>query len=250
MRAPENTLLAFQLAVEAGADMIETDAHLAHDGTVVLIHDADLARTTNCTGSIGFRNVADLTACDAGYWFTPESAAGHPFRGTGLLVPSLADLFSLLEGLATNVRINVEIKNRPGDVGFDPDDRLAAVLVRQLKALGACSRVIVSSFNPASIDKVKDLDKSIRTAYLCTPRSDLYARTAYAVARGHDALHPHESSLPPRSADRTVRMMHEAGLLVNVWTVNNPQRWRELTEVGVDGIITDDPGGLRAALSA
>ncbi|HUG13728.1 MAG TPA: glycerophosphodiester phosphodiesterase family protein, partial [Thermomicrobiales bacterium] len=144
--APENTLEAFRVAVEAGADMIETDAHLAHDGSIVLIHDAELGRTTNCAGSVSATGMADLRACDAGYWFAFGETRGHPYRGLGLRVPTLDDAFELLESLGCATLVNVEIKNLPGEIGFDPSERLAATLVDRLRALGAIERVIVSSF--------------------------------------------------------------------------------------------------------
>jgi glycerophosphoryl diester phosphodiesterase len=249
--APENTLLAFRLAVEAGAEMIETDAHLARDGSIVLIHDSDLARTTSCNGSVSSRSCADLQACDAGYWFAPNGDKAHPYRGLGLAVPTLIELFALLDEIAPSVLVNVEIKNIPGEIDYDPSERSAARLVACLQRLKATERVVVSSFNPAAIDRVKQEDPSIRTAYICAPWSDLHARTAYAVARGHNALHPHHGTLgSSATAIRMVRMIQQAGLAVNVWTVNDPERMRELAAAGVDGIMSDDPEQLRRVLDS
>lgn len=247
--APENTLLAFRLAIEAGAEMIETDAHLARDGEIVLIHDADLRRTTNCNGSVADLHLAELSACDAGYWFTPRGERRHAFRGLGLAVPRLDDLLDLVRSLEPTVFINVEIKNLPSEIDYDPTNRLARALVKSLDGANAAFNVLVSSFNPDAIDRVKELSPSLRTAYLCGPRADLHARTAYAHARGHDAIHPHHSSLGRgERARRIVDVMHGAGLEVNVWTVNEPQRMLELATAGVDGIITDDPALLRQVL--
>jgi glycerophosphoryl diester phosphodiesterase len=248
--APENTLPAFQHAVEVGAGMIETDARLARDGAIALIHDAELGRTTSCTGPVGERAMGDLGDCDAGYWFMPAGAADFPFRGLGLRVPALRELFAVLDQLESPVLVNVEMKNIPGDIGFDPQDRLATALVGQIHDLEVAGRVIVSSFNPGSIERVKELDASIRTAYLCAPGADMHARAAYASARRHESLHVHESSLRGHTASDTVDMIHACGLEVNVWTVNDAGRWQELAACGVDGIITDDPGGLRRALDS
>ena len=247
--APENTLLAFRLAIEAGAEMIETDAHLARDGEIVLIHDTDLRRTTNCSGSIADLRSADLAACDAGYWFTQMNERRHPFRGIGLCVPRLSDLLALVASLDPTIVVNVEIKNQPDDLSYDPTNRLADRLVELLAETGMSQQVLVSSFNPEAIDRVKSKAPGLRTAYLCSPRADLHARTAYARARGHDAIHPHHSSLTGGDgARRIVDVMHEAGLEVNVWTVNDPQRMLEMAAAGVDGIISDDPGQLRRVL--
>lgn len=247
--APENTLLAFRLAIEAGAEAIETDAHLSRDGDVVLIHDADLRRTTSCSGSVADLRAAELSACDAGYWFMPNGERRHPFRGLGLVVPTLSDLLDLTSALGPAVMLNIEIKNLPDAIDYDPDDRLARRLVELLAGTTAANRVLLSSFNPNAIDRVKARAPAIRTAYLCGPRADLHARIAYARARGHDAIHPHFSSLGNgEGARRIVDVMHEAGLEVSVWTVNDPQRMLEMAAAGVDGIITDDPGQLRQIL--
>jgi glycerophosphoryl diester phosphodiesterase len=96
---------------------------------------------------------------------------------------------------------------------------------------------------------VKTLEPEIRTAYLCGPRADLHAKTAYSRAKDHNAIHPHHSLLMSGDgARRLVDILHEARLEVNVWTVNDPQRMLELAAAGVDGIITDDPGRLREVL--
>lgn len=249
--APENTLLAFQLALEAGAEMIETDAHLTRDAEIALVHDADLARTTDCSGSVSDRRAGELARCDAGYWFAPAGTTGHPFRGRGVTIPTLRDLAALLETAHSPATINVEIKNQPDDLDYDPGERLADRLVAELVALGLVDRVLVSSFNPASIDRVKALDRRVRTAYLCAPWADLHARLAWAVARGHDALHPHHALLGQLpNARRIVELVHAAGLEINVWTVNDPERMRTLAHAGVDGIIADDPGLLRSVLAS
>jgi len=247
--APENSLIAFRLAAESGADMIETDAHLSRDGHVVLIHDADLAQTTNCSGNVADLSAADLALCNTGYWFANDIHNEHPYRALGLGVPTLANMFDTIDDVNPSMYVNIEIKNLPEEMDYDPTDRLTSRLVGQLRALGVIDRIIVSSFNPESIDRIKALDPSIRTAYLCAPWSDIHARTAYAVARGHDALHPHHSLLGRLPTARNiVAMVHQAGLEMNVWTVNDPERMRELAAAGVDGIMTDDPERLKKVL--
>src|SRR5512139_238892 len=89
--APENTLVAFDAGLAAGADGIELDVRLSRDGVPVLMHDPTLERTTNGSGPVGDRTAADLAALDAGYHF--ERGGGFPFRGTGVSVPTLRDVF-------------------------------------------------------------------------------------------------------------------------------------------------------------
>lgn len=246
--APENTLLAFRLAIEAGAGMIETDARLSSDGEVMLLHDADLQRTTSCTGSVAEWHSRDLATCDAGYWFAPAGQPNYPYRGVGLAVPRLADLIELTKLLNRAVRLNVEIKIPSGEIDdstYRPVDRV----VDTLRATHTIGNVLVSSFSREAIARVKALEPTIRTAYICGPLADLRETTAAVQGDGHDAIHPHHSLLMSGdTAKRLVDVMHEAGLELNVWTVNDPQRMLELAAAEVDGIITDDPGRLRKVL--
>lgn len=248
---PENTLLSFRLAVEAGVDQIETDARLTADGEIVLLHDQDLARTTDGEGWVGAHTLAELRALDAGYWFTPHGSVKHPFRGLGLRVPTLDELFGLLGDIAPHVLVNIELKNAPNDAGYDPTNRLARRLAENLRVDDAVARVVVSSFNPAAIDCVKHLEPRVRTVYLAGPKADPCAELAYAVARGYNALHLQHTLLSPESrARRLVAAAHRAGIIVNVWTVNDEARMRELVALGVDGIMSDDPQRLCAVLDA
>ncbi len=247
--APENTLLAFRLAIEAGAEMIETDAHLTRDGIVSLIHDDDLRRTTNCRGNISSMKSSALAVCDAGYWFVPQGERRHPYRGIGLTIPTITDLLDLVESMDTNVELNIEIKRLDEEFEVYRSIRLAELLITLVSGRDMTGQVLLSSFDRGAIDHVKSVAPTIRTAYICGPHGDIHAQIAYARARRHSAIHPHHSALGTGDgARRIVDVVHGSGLDINVWTVNEPQRMQELTSAGVDGIITDDPGLLRAVL--
>jgi glycerophosphoryl diester phosphodiesterase len=249
--APENTLLAFRRAAEAGAWMIETDAHLAQSGQVVLIHDAELARTTDCAGLVSDLTIDDLACCDAGFWFSTANEPGYPFRGQGLTIPTLAETFALLDVISPALRVNVELKAPSSSDDAARIHQLADAVVDEVIALGVVERTLVSSFNMAAIDRVKVRDRTIRTAFLCGASANLRAATALSVAHGHDALHPHHSLLGTTAAARdVVQVIRQEGLEVNVWTVNEPERMRDLAQAGVDGIISDDPARLRAVLES
>lgn len=249
MIAPENTMLAFRYAIEAGAEMIETDARLTSDGEVVLIHDADLRRTTSCSGSVSGVLASELAVCDAGHWFTGGAEQRYPFRGLGLDVPRLADLLNLVGAVNSTVFVNIELKNLPNEIDYDPTNRIATRTVTLVLDLGVVERVLVSSFNLDAIDRVKELESPVKTACVCGPGADLHARIGNVRARGHDAIHPHHSSIGVGDGARQiVDAMHGAGLEVNVWTVNDDQRMLEVAQAGVDGIITDNPERLRHLL--
>lgn len=247
--APENTMLAFTLAVESGAEMIETDAQLSRDGEIVLIHDADLGRTTNYTGRVADWSASEMEACDAGYWFSVDEDGRRPFRGLGLVAPRLAELLDFADAANRNVFINIELKSRPGEIDFDRAGSLARQVVNGVRDHDAVARVLVSSFNLDAIDCVKELEPAIETSWVCGLGADLRTVTSQACARGHSAIHPHHSSIGSGDgALRVVDAMHAAGLAVNVWTVNDAQRMLELALAGVDGIITDSPASLRCVL--
>jgi glycerophosphoryl diester phosphodiesterase len=141
--------------------------------------------------------------------------------------------------------VNVEIKNLPHQPGFDPDDRAAAVLVELLAARGA-DRVLVSSFNLTTVDRVRALAPALPTGWLVVG-ADVGAALARAADHGHRALHPDVGSLAGPVAGALVGDAHRRGLAVNVWTVNDPGEIRRLADAGVDAVISDAPDVALAA---
>lgn len=233
----------------AGAEMIEADARLTSDGEIALIHDADPRRTTDRGGQIADMRADELAGCDAGHCFTRIGQHPHPYRSLNIAVPRLADLVEWATMLNPDIILNIEIQNQPAAIDDDPTDRVVGRLVTELEAEEAevtIASALGSSFNLETIDRVKALKPSIRSAYLCGPRSDLQATTVRARARGHDAIHPRHALVMDGDVARyLVNVIHGTGLEVNVWTVNGPQRMLKMAAAGVDGIITDDPGRLR-----
>lgn len=215
--APENTLAAFRRAVELGADGVELDVHRTRDDRLVVRHDA--------AGPAGV--LADLT-------FAEVTAQ---FPG----VPSLEAVLDVCAGRL----VNVEIKNLPHQPGYDPDDRGAELLVALLAARGT-DRVLVSSFNLTTVDRVRALAPAVATGWLVVG-GDVTAALARAADHGHRALHPDVGSLAGPAAAAVVADAHHRGLDLNVWTVNDPGEIRRLAEVGVDAVISDVPDVALAA---
>jgi len=218
--APENTLAAFTAAAAQGADGVELDVHRTADGVLVVHHDA---------AAPGFGVLADHPAA--------EVRRGLP------AVPTLEEALEACAGLL----VNVEVKNLPGDADFDPDERAAVALVELLHARGGRDDVLVSSFNLATIDRVRHLDPELATGFL-TAGVDAREAATIADGRGHGAVHPHVHSLAGPAAIPVVAHSHDLGLAVNVWTVNAPDEIRRLADAGVDGVITDVPDQALAAL--
>jgi glycerophosphoryl diester phosphodiesterase len=211
-QAPENTIPAFARAIELGADGVELDVHRTRDGALVVRHDAD--------GPLGVW--AELTL-DA-------------IRAEAPDVPVLAEVLDVCAGKL----VNIEIKNSPRDLDWDPTDRAADLVVECLGARGGRDTVLVSSFNLATVDRVRMLAADVPTALLTFVGDPLDALIT-AELHGHGALHPFVGQLAGATAGALVQRAHEHGVEVNVWTVNEPDDILRLAAAGVDGICTDVP---------
>lgn len=218
--APENTLPAFALAQDLGADGIELDVQLSADGEVVVIHDETLDRTTDATGAVAGRTLAELRALDA------ANGMGA-FQGTP--VPSLAEVLDLVK--PGRMAVNVELKT---SVEFYPGLERAALDV--IAASGLVERVIVSSFNHYTLKTVQQIDPGIRVGLLFS--EVLYLPWEYAVEFGAVAIHPHVGFLRIPGA---VEYAHAAGVQVNTWTANTDDDLRAALATGVDAVITNFP---------
>ena len=203
---PENTVAAFRGALAQGSDWVELDVHLAADGTLAVVHDARLPDG---------RLVADLGRAD----LPPE-------------VPTLAEA---LESSGT-MGVNVEIKHGEHEPGFRPDRAIADAVIAELERVGH-PEVLISSFDLGVIDRCQVLAPRIETAYLVLDVSQPLDALEAAVAGGHRWVHPWDATV----TEDTIAAAHSAGLGVNVWTVDDPARIRQLADWGVDGVVTNRP---------
>jgi len=201
----ENTLDAFAEARRLGADGVELDVRLTADGALAVHHDAEVAGR----GVIGELGVADLPP--------------H--------VPLLAAALAVCEGMV----VNVEIKNDPGEPGWDPGESVAALAAAVIEDAGWSERVIVSSFQLSTLRAVQAADSRLALGALWGLAADPGPALAEAAAAGFRAVHPFVTAV-----DRAlVEQAHGRGLAVNVWTVNAPDDLRAMVELGVDAVITD-----------
>lgn len=212
--APENTLAAFALARAQGADGVELDVRRCRDGDMALHHDAVLGDG---------RRIVELTRADL-----PESSC------------TLAEALDVCEPMV----VNIEIKNVPIDPDHDPECLLADRVVALLHERGGRDRVIVSSFGLATVDRVRAVDPSIPTGLLTFVDPIGPEAIELAARHWHQAIHPHVATVDAAY----VALAHDHGLAVNVWTVDDPDRMRELASWGVDGIVTNVPAVAVAAL--
>jgi glycerophosphoryl diester phosphodiesterase len=213
----ENTVDAFAEARRQGAAGVELDVRRSADRALVVHHDAALADG---------RLIVELEA--------------------GALPEDVVLLDAALDACAGLV-VNIEIKNVEVDPDWDPDQFLAAAVVDLLHRRGtAPAEVVVSSFGLAAIDRVRALDPSIPTGYLASARWDQRGALQRAIDGGHSAFHPYHLVVEPG----LVAAAHDAGVAVNTWTVDDPDRIRWLAgECGVDAVITNVPDVALAALA-
>ncbi len=223
-RYPENTLAAFRAAEAAGALGVELDVALSRDRQVVVIHDDTLDRTTDGSGPVAGLTLSELKLLDAGAGFHPRFA--------GERIPTLAEVF---DALGDEMGVNIEIKGSAVESGFPADavERQVAALVAER---AAHDRVLISSFAPGCLNRVRDLDRRCPIGVLT---SEPITEDDVALCRRLDAF-----SLNPdhREVDKTgVDRVHAAGFRVLPYTVNDPLEMKRLFDLGVDGVITDDP---------
>ena len=217
--APENTLEAFRLAMQMGADGFELDVHMSRDGELVVIHDETLERTTNGKGLVRDHTLAQLQALDA-------SCGMEAYRGAK--IPTLAQVFQLVQN--TRHIVNVEIKT---DEYFYPGIEQACVALA--REMGVADRIIYSSFNHFTLLRLRELAPDAKLGMLFG--DILLEPWEYAKALPVDYLHPMKMNMYlPGFAEHT----QKAGYGINMWTINDPETMTLCLEKGV-GIITNYP---------
>ncbi len=241
--APENTIEACRLAIERhGADMLEIDLQVTSDGELVVSHDPTLERCTDGAGPISELTVAELARVDAGYRFEAPGG-GHPFRGKGVRVPTLRQLLRALPDAIVNIDLKPD----------DPD--LAPALARLLREEDAVARACCGSKH----DRVGErLRHELPDGCHFFPRQALsdFVRAALSGAElpppcGYQVIDMPLSLGPLRLVNEAlVAAAAGRGLLVNVWTVNDPGEMETLLSLGVGGIMTDRPDLLRPLVAA
>ncbi len=234
--APENTEAAFEIALEAAADVLELDVRISKDQSVVVTHDATLVRTTNGEGRVSEYTLAELKKLDAGYQFlTPDNQT--PWRAKGLTLLTLSEVFKAYP----NVGINIDIK--------DNSVAAARCIADELLKLQDGRWLNVGSFHPGVIQAFRGFAPGISTAgshwdvarwyfgrFLPTPVQPVLTRAA-----GGDVL-----QIPTRwfglalNSTRFIRYAQRHNIRMVYWTINQPDDMRLLLKQGVNGLVSDN----------
>lgn len=236
--APENTLAAFRLARELGADGVELDVQLTRDHVPVVIHDDLVDRTTDGHGRVTELTIAEISRLDAGTWKT-EDYCGEP-------IPTLAQVFEALSdwlkpvGNKPACLINVELKTERLTT-----DGLEREVLNTIARYGVQNRILLSSFNPLSLVRAKQINPRLPRGLLYDSSMPVYLRGAWLRWWVNpQAMHPEH----PMIDARYMQWAHSKRLQVNTWTVDDPAEAQRLATLGVRAIITNKPDVIRQAL--
>ena len=220
--APENTIAAFAKASEIGARWCECDVGVMADGTLLVIHDDTVDRTTNSSGSWDSWGYGELRRLDAGAWFSPT----YRFER----IPELADVVSFAN--ATQTSFNIELKPRAAGKRRDTLVENLQVALQSFENKGG---LLISSFDHELLSAVRQAMPEVPLAWLCTPAEVRAESWREASQIECTAIHPCGQDL----TEADVHEMLDAGFDVNVWTVNTLEDARKAAQWGVTGIFTD-----------
>lgn len=230
---PENTLYAFERAADLGVDVIELDVRSAADGTLVVMHDATVERTTDGDGKVVDMALDRLKKFDAGFRFSPDGGKTFPFRGRGITIPTLLEVFTALPAM----RFNIEPKqNEPSII------KPLCAIIDERKMI---DKTVVGSFTQSIIDDFRRECPEVATSASTTEVAKFLGLYKAGLT---------ESFSPPMKAlqipeftgvsKEFVAAAHERNLQVHVWTINETADMKRLFDMNVDGIMTDYPDRL------
>jgi len=238
---PDNTLYAFANAHALGVDVLELDVHLSADGVVMVIHDATVDRTTDGSGRVDALSADELRALDAGYRWRPPDAPGapgaaddYPYRGQGLTIPSLDEVFAAFPGRAINVELKAD------------DDALIDATCALIRAHDREHATLVASFHQRALQVFRERCRGVATSAGPDEATTFVIMNMAFLGRLYTPQ-AEAFQVPVRQGGievvtpRTVRGLRERNVLLDVWTVNDEAEMRRLLDLGVSALITDRP---------
>lgn len=244
---PEHTIEAYDKALEDGADILELDVHETSDGELVVMHDDTVDRTTDCTGVINEMTFAALRECDAGYDFSSDGGETYPYRGMGLVVPTMQEVFDRYPDTAFVIEIKQE---SPSIVDH---------FVEVIREYQVTDKMIGSAFSDSVLAELRAAAPELATSMGVNETLTFWGNSFEPIDPEYDP--PAEFLQVPTEYDlgeRVVEVLHpgfvprahELGMYVHIWTINDEDEMRYLIEEhDVDGIMTDDPPLLTTVIN-
>ena len=241
-RWPSNTLFAFEQALKLGADSLEMDLQRTADGVIVVRHDPFVESTTAGSGFIHDFTLAGLKQLDAGYTWTEDSGKTFPYRGRGITIPTLEEVFLAFP----DVHLNIDIKPKTAQVVHQFSELL--------HAFGRLEQTTVGSFHDRQLRLFRRLCPQTPTAAGVSETRTFFLLSRIFLDRFYRPQArafqiPEYAGLLHLVTPRFIQAAHAQGIPVHVWTVNERADMLRLIEWGVDGIITDYPDRLAAILN-
>ncbi len=222
--APENTMSAFELALATKCYGIELDVQMTCDGEIVVIHDEEIARTSNSSGLVMDKSLSELKSYDFGSWFSNDYACEK--------IPTLIEVLDWLMG--NELVLNIEIK--PAPIYYKKE--LTEKTISYIKQRNLQDRIIISSFNHQALKDSKQICPQIKLAALLD--GSLIDVGGYCRLHGIDYAHPQADFVD----ENIVKSCRDNGVEINVWTVNSAKVALRLKNLGVQGIITNFPEAI------
>ncbi|MHA1150445.1 MAG: glycerophosphodiester phosphodiesterase [Promethearchaeota archaeon] len=241
---PENTYISFKNAVEFGIDVIETDTHLTKDNQFIILHDAEISRVSNGTGVIADYTLKELMEFDAGYNFTQDNGKTFPFRGKGITFISVAELLEKFP----NQRFNIDLKdNYPVQIKY---------WAELIKEYDAEYRVLTASQFTKNLQEVRKIFPDMATSFSAREVFNFYLANKFG---GYKKLLKKKFSgdalqVPVKMAglrivsEKSIENAHKLGFKMHVWTINTAKEMKQLFDMKVDAIFTDNPRMLKSLL--
>ncbi len=235
--APENTLPSFRRALELGAHILESDLHCSADGVPVLAHDPEVDRVTGGTGAISRLRLVELQRLDAGARFTTDCGSSFPFRGQGVVIPTLESVFDMFPA----ARFNLEVKAAAAVVAtidliekFERADRTLLAAADDETMASVRARLRERGVHAAVGASTGEVLAFIRAAQAGSPPDP-----------GVMALQiPTEFGGQPLITPELIARAHAHEIAVHAWTINEESEMQRLLDLGVDGLVTDYPGRM------
>ncbi|WP_139903694.1 glycerophosphodiester phosphodiesterase [Clostridium thermarum] len=220
---PENTMIAFEKAIELGCDAIETDVQMTSDGVLVLIHDEDVSRTTDGSGLVKDYTFNNLRKLSAGSWYDKKFSSEK--------IPTAEELILLTK--SKGIKVNFELKT-----GIVLYPGIEEQIINLIYKYNMEHHVVLSSFNHYSMVHCKEIDKNITTGLLYV--EGLYRPALYCKSISCDAIHPDYHTV----TEEIVREAKQNRILVNAYTVDDENIMKTMLSWKIDGIITNYPDKL------